>query len=321
MSEKEPMTKRRKSRTLSAFASALRKLLDSQKDRLSHAHWADVLGVSPAAVSQWLSDKTVPSPEYLRDILSVVERDDGQPSRRALEEFQKLAVVPADQVSSLGYRFGESIADYLLGPLRKQFMRDLNRLAPETQERLLLKFSEACINEAGVLSVTSSRRKEQSSAGISVYESRRFAADLSSFSRNELAAAREQLACMTVPYDELGRLVSSSSPESHTVLSGEDVESLCLAAFAAAARTNNRTPVHIYRILLSARAVDSSSVTLPMITQIMNALCFLSPKWEIWARDLVHDESYKSYDAGDSSSLQGTLCAVRSLEVRYAYAE
>src|SRR5262245_41501991 len=60
-------------RTTSRFAAALRALLD-ETGIFTREEWSDVLGVSTAALSQWVNDSTIPRATSLRSLLDAVRR-------------------------------------------------------------------------------------------------------------------------------------------------------------------------------------------------------------------------------------------------------
>jgi len=134
----------------SQFATALTLLMDESK-LCERKQWAEILGVTEAAISQWLNDKTLPSPEFLRMILNTIKRNANRVPKRIIEEFDHVAGKPAAEVTPFAHRVGQSVRTYIVEPLLDDFLQILKSLAPEIQERLLLQFTEACFQEAGVL--------------------------------------------------------------------------------------------------------------------------------------------------------------------------
>lgn len=55
--------------------AVLRDFLENDVNYRSHAAWARELGVSPSAVSQWASGKTIPKPNRLREIIQKANND------------------------------------------------------------------------------------------------------------------------------------------------------------------------------------------------------------------------------------------------------
>jgi transcriptional regulator with XRE-family HTH domain len=79
------------------LAEVVRVLLDDSRIGGQHPHlltgsarasWAEILGVSRAAISQWVTGKTIPRPEHFRTIIDVLEGLDDSPDQanaRALD--------------------------------------------------------------------------------------------------------------------------------------------------------------------------------------------------------------------------------------------
>src|SRR5215510_3181024 len=99
----------------SPFATALARLLDETK-LLTRQQWAELLDVSPAAISQWVNDKTIPRPEVLRMVIDALEENcspapaNGQVAdsphyenadltSRMLGEFKEMTRRPSTEVS------------------------------------------------------------------------------------------------------------------------------------------------------------------------------------------------------------------------------
>jgi hypothetical protein len=123
-------------RAISRFGSMLRKLLDDTSV-LRRAEWAQILGVSEAAISQWVNDQVLPRPENLRAIYTTLFAD-RRVADEILEAFNALAGEPASQLSPHGDRMSPTVAHYMLRPLRDGFLRTLDTLPPSAQEQLLL---------------------------------------------------------------------------------------------------------------------------------------------------------------------------------------
>lgn len=125
-----------KSRSYSDFARALKGLLD-ETGVFSRKQWAELLDVSQSAISQWVNDRSIPQPELLRMVIDVLKDTDGVP-RNILEDFQVIATASSRSVSPHGHRFGRSVADYLVSPLRDAFMASLDALPAERKEDVLI---------------------------------------------------------------------------------------------------------------------------------------------------------------------------------------
>jgi hypothetical protein len=135
------------SSSYSEFAAILRRLLDDT-GVFGRREWSEFLGVSQAAISQWLSDRTIPRPETLGMIVDLVKSSDRAPSQ-LLSEFGAMVSRPASEVSPNGARFGESLAAYLIGPLMDNLLLDLKGLGTALQEKVILKASLLCAAERG----------------------------------------------------------------------------------------------------------------------------------------------------------------------------
>jgi hypothetical protein len=139
----------------SPFAIALERLLDDTGLFSKREQWARILGVTPAAISQWVQDKTVPRPEVLRILISVIKSRTKIP-RRFIEEFEQLAALPAAEASpkhghrvaktAVHYGVGNTFAHYMTAPVLEAFLRNLSALPPRLQEDVLTSASEKCLD-------------------------------------------------------------------------------------------------------------------------------------------------------------------------------
>src|SRR6516165_1399818 len=91
----------------SPFAAALVRLIDDT-ELMTRQQWAELLDVSPAAISQWVNDKTIPRPEVLRMIIDALEEDPDL-AARVLGEFKEISRRPSAEVSPNGDRMSPSI--------------------------------------------------------------------------------------------------------------------------------------------------------------------------------------------------------------------
>lgn len=126
----------------SRFATVLSALLD-RTDLFTRSEWSEFLKVTPAAISQWVNDKTVPSPELLRMIIGVLRESDGVPQELLLE-FDHLARRPSKEISPHGDRLDRTLGDYLLRPLLKGFFGVYEPLPAELKEKVLQEASQMC---------------------------------------------------------------------------------------------------------------------------------------------------------------------------------
>ncbi len=97
----------------SLFAQALTCLLDESKFFENREQWAEFLGITPAAVSQWVNDKTVPRANLLRMVVRVLRSRGGGAAQSALAKFDEMARLPSQAVSPLGERMQPTIQAYL----------------------------------------------------------------------------------------------------------------------------------------------------------------------------------------------------------------
>jgi hypothetical protein len=124
----------------SEFAAALRKILDGPVG-FSRSDWARILWVTPAAISHWLADRTLPRAEILRSIVDTI-RNYG--SAEAMANFETLAGKRAETISPLGARMEPTVAHYMVAPLRESFLRLLGTLKPKHQEVVLFAAAKHC---------------------------------------------------------------------------------------------------------------------------------------------------------------------------------
>jgi hypothetical protein len=128
-------------RTKSLLAQALTDAIASTG--YSREDWTFILDVSESAISQWLSDTTLPRPEMLRMIVDTL-RESASVSPEILTGFDALMHRPAVEISPHGTRMGGSLAKYLTRPLREGLLRELDALPDERQEEVLAAASRLC---------------------------------------------------------------------------------------------------------------------------------------------------------------------------------
>lgn len=129
-------------RTKSLLAQALTGAIDGA-GLYSREDWGFILGVSEAAISQWLSDTTLPRPEMLRMILDALKESPGVPPE-VTAAFDALRYRPATEISPHGARMAGSLAHYLARPLREGLFRELDALSPDSQEQVLAAARRLC---------------------------------------------------------------------------------------------------------------------------------------------------------------------------------
>jgi hypothetical protein len=140
----------------SPFAAALVRLLDDTR-LMTRQQWAELLDVSPAAISQWVNDKTIPRPEVLRMIIDALE-ENSDLSHRVLGEFKEISRRPSEEISPNGDRMSPSIGHYIVKPLLEGFLRNLGGLDFEAQESILYQAADMCHHNQGQ-SIGSGQRK------------------------------------------------------------------------------------------------------------------------------------------------------------------
>jgi len=123
----------------SAFADALGSLLEAMD--LSQTRAASLFGVSKAAVSQWLSDRSLPRPGTLHTMLEYAREH--APSE-AYQRFLELASRRAVQTSTRFRGDVESVGAYLLRPLEKEALAALRKLPVADQETVLRDLKDTC---------------------------------------------------------------------------------------------------------------------------------------------------------------------------------
>src|ERR1043166_8242176 len=119
----------------SIFATALTGLLD-ETELFERADWADLLGVSESAISQWVTDKTIPHADHLYVIFATLKGSD-IPSEEPLNYFRQIAQLQATEVSPNGRRMLPNVWAYMTRPAFDDLSRKLVNLSPSEQEELL----------------------------------------------------------------------------------------------------------------------------------------------------------------------------------------
>ena len=129
-------------KTKSPLARALTDVID-KAGLYSREDWGFILDVSEAAISQWLSDTTLPRPEMLRMILGTL-KESARVAPDIVDKFNALLHKSATGISPHGSRMGGSLARYLARPLREGLMRELDVLPDEEQEQVLAAARRLC---------------------------------------------------------------------------------------------------------------------------------------------------------------------------------
>jgi hypothetical protein len=136
------MPRKRKNILVSPLASVLAGILEAGV--YNRAQWSDLCFVTSSAMSQWLSDATIPRPEVLRTLFHTITTTDGF-SEKLIAEFRRVIELPAAEATPAhASKVGVSIRSYMLAPIRERFLASLNALPPSAQEQLLPKFMTEC---------------------------------------------------------------------------------------------------------------------------------------------------------------------------------
>lgn len=126
----------------SLLAQLLAELLDTT-DLFSRLQWAEFLGVSEAAISQWVNDKTLPRPEVLQMIVDVIKASTGVP-RTVVNELDRVSRLPSNEITPFGSRLGPTLQHYLLKPLVEVFQKNLEMLSAEERAEVLYESIKYC---------------------------------------------------------------------------------------------------------------------------------------------------------------------------------
>jgi hypothetical protein len=117
------------------FASVIKALLDDT-NLFNRKEWAQFLGVSESAISQWVGNKTIPRPDLLYMMVDVLEQSTGI-TKGPLEAFKAMAHKPGTDVSPHGRRMLPTVWAYMTRPAFSELSSTLAKLSPEEQAKLL----------------------------------------------------------------------------------------------------------------------------------------------------------------------------------------
>jgi energy-coupling factor transporter ATP-binding protein EcfA2 len=125
-----------RSTSKSPFAEALTGLLDNTQ-LFQRREWASLLGIKESAISQWLSEETIPKATNLNMVFVTVERA-SDADKGPLETFRQMATLPALEASPRnGKRMLPTVWEYMKRPVFDQLSSELAKLTPAEQEQLL----------------------------------------------------------------------------------------------------------------------------------------------------------------------------------------
>jgi hypothetical protein len=128
----------------SPLSCAIRALLDDSK-LLSRKQWAELLGVTPSALSLWVNDRSLPSSIHLSEVWDFVRSSSSVPEE-VLQQFRNVADLPVRKVTPLFERIRKekTVSQYMLRPLRDAMLATLSTLPAHVQEEAMFEMSERC---------------------------------------------------------------------------------------------------------------------------------------------------------------------------------
>jgi len=113
----------------SPFARAFKSLLDDT-GFYTRAEWANFLSMPEARLEKIVNDEAAPIASTLRMTLDILRMRGGAAAIPSLTEFDRIAQLPADQVSPHGVHTAPTIAIYLETETLVSFGRKLRSLTP-----------------------------------------------------------------------------------------------------------------------------------------------------------------------------------------------
>jgi transcriptional regulator with XRE-family HTH domain len=295
----------------SEFAGALRRLLYDTK-LYSIKEWCELLGITPSAISQWLHDETMPRPELLRMIVGEAKRSSGVPPE-VLEEFELMASKPANQVLPLGRRMEGSINSYLVSPLLSGFMRDLQRLRPTEQEKVLLQASEECAIVSGIIQRPNVSLENRVNANTF--------ANGQAIPDHALEAAEGVLASLgeraNVLFDQISKYLAGSTDESLR----PKARTFCLHALAHVRIQNDNAAKRVMQHIMRSMDEIRTFPHLQRMNEALNVLFLADEETAILVRG--KDGEFRSIEEGIDceDDIEGHMRVINSLDVQYVPAE
>jgi len=116
----------------STFASALEGLLDTAM--FTRDEWARFLDIPQTSITEWLADAAVPRPDLLRVICDLA--GNSRVAQKPLIDFQRIAHLPATDISPLGSHMSPTVKEYMQLSVR-EFGYRLYSLSPQEQIKAL----------------------------------------------------------------------------------------------------------------------------------------------------------------------------------------
>ncbi len=109
----------------------------------SRKEWAEALGVTPAAISQWINnERTLPAPNHLEAIASAVAQDDRYP-QKLRDEFDAMLDRPvAEVVEHPRVSMGQTLRHYLVQTRAEAALKLVRTLPPGEQIEVLVELGE-----------------------------------------------------------------------------------------------------------------------------------------------------------------------------------
>lgn len=125
-------------KTPSEFASTLKRLMVASKFHMTD--WSVILNVKESVVWQWFVDAAFPSAEVMRRIVRTLD-ENSTITDEMMEAFETMADKNLYVISPWLIE-SRTLAEYMTLPIREAFMRTLDTVRPDLQERVLLEAAE-----------------------------------------------------------------------------------------------------------------------------------------------------------------------------------
>jgi transcriptional regulator with XRE-family HTH domain len=153
------------------FGFALKDLFDAVKNKLSRKEWTVLLGVSDAAISQWVSGKTFPEPEKIETILSVCRKHElNMLEQSRLDHFLSILEMPIDELwSKVPSKIkGLKASDYLLDNFEPDIRNSISHLFYDLKYELYQQFSREILAHKEYLTETFVHKLMDDQGGLKV---------------------------------------------------------------------------------------------------------------------------------------------------------
>src|ERR1700741_4381421 len=290
------------SQDVSDFAASLRRLLD-ETVTFNRREWSKFLNVSAAAISQWITDKTIPRPETLRLIVEFVRSVKDAPPE-PLQQFEAMSANPSVDVSPHGKRMGESVRSYLVSPLVEGFLLNLKGLEPVKQTRVLLKSPMLGVEESGLYKPPVTPIY-QATEDVAVQSPLMTGVQV----RAEAAVRTSEEKIPDFVRKIMGYLTSRPS-ETLT----DDVRRFCVHALAVVRSQHNTTPKMLIKTILESKVIDSSRFDRFFEPDALNAVFLADEETTILVRQRNGD--YRPWRR-NATEIEQDVLTLRGHEVLY----